>query len=170
MVEVRAHELDHERLSILAEQIVAAIGKDAVVVVNRDRSVALDSGAHGVHLREGEMLSRKQLDSDLLVGQSVHSVESAVRAEREGADYVILGTIFPSASHPGGRTGGTELVGEVTQRLAIPVIGIGGITSENARDVIDAGASGVAVIGAIIGSADPFAAAGELADAVGVTD
>ena len=170
MVEVRAHELDKNELSILAEQVVATVGAGAIVVVNGDHSVALASGAHGVHLRDGDPMNVEDSGSGMLTGQSVHSVESAVRAERAGADYVILGTIFPSASHPGGRTGGTNLVREVVRQVSIPVIGIGGITSQNARDVTEAGASGVAVIGAIIGSADPNLAARKLAETIGVAD
>jgi thiamine-phosphate pyrophosphorylase len=104
----------------------------------------------------------------LLFSRAVHSVEAARRAEVEGVDFVVLGTIYPSRSHPGGVTGGTELVARVHEVVRVPVIGIGGITCENAGAVIRAGASGVAVISAILAAEDPRAAAAALRDAVEV--
>lgn len=166
MVQVRAHELSRESLTKLATAVVNEIGDDAVVVVNGPSNVAVESGAAGVHLRESDTLDRQVLGTGLLVGQSVHSLESARAAQEAGADYIILGTVFPSASHPGGLTGGAELVRSVTAAITVPVIGIGGITAENAAQVIEAGASGVAVIGAIIGAQDPFGAAHALASAI----
>ncbi len=79
---------------------------------------------------------------------------------------LVLGTVFPSQSHPGGPTIGLEGVREVCDAVSIPVIGIGGITAANAGDVIRAGASGVAVISAIFDADDPRAAAAELRAAI----
>lgn len=169
IVQVRAHELDDEALTKLASGVVESVNRRALVVVNGAPEVAVSAGADGVHLRESSKLQRGDAGSGLLIGKSVHSVESALQAQEDGADYVVLGTIFSSASHPGGQTGGTELVYAVSDRLHIPVVGIGGITTENAGDVIEAGAAGIAVIGAIIGSDDPSSAAGRLASAIGLT-
>jgi thiamine-phosphate diphosphorylase len=79
---------------------------------------------------------------------------------------LVLGTVFPSASHPGGPTIGLEGVRDVCAAVNVPVIGIGGITAHNAGDVIRAGASGVAVISAIFDAPDPRAAAAELRAAI----
>ncbi|MDA1297378.1 MAG: thiamine phosphate synthase [Chloroflexi bacterium] len=173
MVQVRAHELDDSSLTSLAAATVAAvkaIDRDAIVVVNGPPSVAAESGADGVHMREQSKTVRTELPGGLLAGRSAHSLAAACKAVPEGADYVILGTVFPSASHPGGATGGTRLVSSVTREISIPVIGIGGITAQNAAQVIAAGAAGVAVIGAIIGAHSPFDAARELATATGVRE
>lgn len=92
----------------------------------------------------------------------------ARRAEASGASYLIMGTVFPSASHPGGGTIGAKTITAATKEVKIPVIGIGGITSQNASEVIKAGAAGVAVIGAIIGADNPFKAAQDLVLTVGI--
>ncbi len=96
------------------------------------------------------------------VGRSVHSVDAALRAEADGCEYVVAGSVFPTASHPGGPTGGLQLLRDITTAVRIPVIAIGGITAANARSCIDAGARGVAVISAIFDADDPKRAAQEL--------
>jgi len=96
----------------------------------------------------------------------VHSVAAARQAEDEGADMVIAGTVFASKSHPGGATIGIDGLRAICEAVSIPVIGIGGITAENAGDVIRAGAKGVAVISAIVDAVDPRAAATALRRAI----
>ncbi len=113
-----------------------------------------------------EQDARRRAGRNVWISRSVHNVEAAVRAERDGADMLVLGTVFPSPSHPGGPSIGVEGVRAVCDAVRIPVIGIGGITAENAADVMRAGASGVAVIGAIFDAADPRAAAAELRAAI----
>ena len=83
---------------------------------------------------------------------------AAVQAEADGADYIFFGTVFPSRSHPGGPTSGVEGIAATVNAVSLPVIGIGGITAANCRSVIDAGAVGVAAIGAIIGEYDSYRA------------
>ena len=168
MVQVRAHELSIDALEALTERILGAVGDEALTVVNGSPEVAIRSVAGGVHFREAERIDRSQVPSDVVVGQSAHSVSAAQASVEVGADYVIVGTVFPSASHPGGAVGGLELVREVAGSVSVPVIGIGGITAENAGQVVEAGASGVAAIGAIIEAQEPFEAARTLADAIGL--
>jgi len=99
------------------------------------------------------------------VGRSVHSVRAAVWAEEQGCEYVVVGTIFASASHPNGPIAGVALIEEIAKRVRIPIVAIGGITPANARACIDAGASGVAVISFLMDAVDPKAAAEELVSA-----
>ncbi|MGH2585320.1 MAG: thiamine phosphate synthase, partial [Dehalococcoidia bacterium] len=128
---------------------------------------ALACEADGVHLAGGGAeIGESDLPPTLLLGRSVHSLDAARRAEAEGADYLVLGTIFPSRSHPGVLTGGTALVAEVSRVVAVPVIAIGGIATENAGAVIEAGASGVAVISAIFAATEPRAAAAALVSVI----
>lgn len=96
------------------------------------------------------------------IGRSVHSVDAALRAEAEGCEYVVAGSVFPTTSHPGGPVGGLTLLRDVAAAVHIPVIAIGGITATNARRCIDAGARGVAVISAIFDADDPKRATQEL--------
>lgn len=171
MVQVRAHELDEGSLAAFATDVVAVArdaASDVVVIVNGPPLVAVESGADGVHMRERFSIVRSELPPGLLAGRSTHTLQAAREAEKEGVDYIILGTVFPSASHPGEATGGTQIVSLVTKELSIPVIGIGGITAQNAEQVIAAGAVGVAVIGAIIGADNPVEAALALSEAIGL--
>ncbi len=100
------------------------------------------------------------------IGRSVHSISSARDAKASGADYVVLGTIFPSATHPGGETHGAEIIHRVVSETRLGVMGIGGIDVENVGEVMRAGACGIAVVRSILGAADPGAAAQELWEAM----
>ena len=103
---------------------------------------------------------------NLMLSKAVHDHPGALAADAEGADMLVLGTVFDTASKPGAATGGLTLVREATQGLRTPVLAIGGIGPANAGSVIEAGASGVAVISAIMSAADPEAAARELKQAM----
>jgi thiamine-phosphate diphosphorylase len=98
------------------------------------------------------------------VGRSVHSAEEARAVAPDALDYVELGTIFPSRSHPGGQTLGLDAI-RGAAGCGVPIVAVGGITPENAGAVIAAGADGVAVITAILGQRDPGAAAARLCEA-----
>ena len=162
LVQVRAKSLNMKRQRALATKIVELAGIHARIVVNGDPEIAKTSGASGVHLPEnGTSISnaRSVLGHSAIIGKSVHSTDAAIEAEQDGADYVYFGTVFNSTSHPGGRTNGLQGVIKSSHAVSIPVIGIGGINSQNINSVMDAGASGVAVISAIIGKRDPYRAA-----------
>jgi len=143
-----------------AEAICAAVGPRARIVVSERRRPAGWHGAvpaPGLHLPETAPFVKAPF-----VGRSVHSVEAAIRAENEGCDYILAGSVFPTTSHPGGAVGGLELLRDIAAAVKIPIIAIGGITATNARKCIDAGARGVAVISAIFDADDPRKAAEEL--------
>ena len=173
LVQVRAKTLSTEEQLGLASLIVSAIGVHAKVVVNGSPEVAKRSGADGVHLPETDGRAensiagaRELLGPYSLVGKSVHSVRSAKTAESEGADYVFFGTVFPTRSHEGGPASGAAGVASAVNAVSVPVIGIGGITAENCKSVIDAGTAGVAVMGAILGERDSYRAARALHSAM----
>ena len=120
-----------------------------------------------MHLPEmGDLVSnvRAIIGSNALVGKSVHSVYSAIAAEKQGADFLIAGTMFSTNSHPDKIPEGPALIRAMKDsgEVSIPILGIGGITPDNARIVLDAGASGVAVIDSVLGSPDPSEAAKRL--------
>ncbi|MFA9558571.1 thiazole tautomerase TenI [Evansella sp. AB-rgal1] len=97
----------------------------------------------------------KQTFPTLKVGTSVHSVEEAKIAEANGADYLLYGHIFPSKSKPNLEPKGTSQLKQLTELITIPVIAIGGITPENIKDTLEAGAKGVAVMSGILEAKDP---------------
>lgn len=92
----------------------------------------------------------------LKVGKSIHSVEEAMEAEGAGADYLLYGHIFPTQSKPGLAPRGVESLEKVVQAVSIPVIAIGGIKPDNVREVLDAGAAGVAIMSGVLGATDPL--------------
>jgi thiamine biosynthesis protein ThiS len=164
-VQVREKDLADADLLALARDLREVTRGRALLFVNGHADVALAAAADGVQLGEdAEPVEavRRRVGDRLLIGRSVHTVEGALAAEEAGADLLVLGTIYPSRSHPGGATGGSDLVARVSRRTRLPVIGIGGITEANAGEVIRAGAAGIAVISAILTAAEPVRAAATL--------
>ena len=169
MVQLREKDMPAGQLLELARQLRAVTEGKSLLMVNDRVDVALLSGADGVQLGEEAMSiaqARKLTGPNLLIGSSVHSVEGAVAAESNGADFLVLGAIFETTTHPGVETGGLALVEAVTRRVRLPVLGIGGITPYNIEDVIQAGAAGAAVITAISMVPDPGAAVANLYQAI----
>ncbi|WP_248517805.1 thiamine phosphate synthase [Salinarchaeum laminariae] len=150
---------------------------DVPLIVNDRLDLAVAIDADGVHLGESDLpvaVAREQLGPDAIVGRSVATPEAARAAESAGADYLGVGAIFPTDSKdkpPEESDLGPEGIRAVREVTDLPMVGIGGITAENAGDVVAAGANGVAVISAITQADDPTAATRDLASAVsqGVT-
>lgn len=171
MLQARAPEASTVRLADLASDARAIAAGRALVLVNGDVDAALWADADGVHLPEAMWPSRlasvrAAVGDAMLVSCAVHGVEAAARADAEGADMVVAGTVFPSASHPGGATIGIDGLAEICAAVRVPVIAIGGVTAANAGEVMQAGASGAAVIGAIRGAPDARTAAKALRTAI----
>lgn len=168
IVQLREKGLPARELYHLALTVHAVVRGRALLVVNDRVDVASSCGADGVQLpSDGLPLDAAgDVDATLLLGQSAHSAPGAVEAQHRGADFVVLGTVFETASKPGARTLGLEGVRRAAEAISIPLIAIGGITAANAGDVIDAGAGGVAVISAIMDADDPREAARSLWQAV----
>jgi thiamine-phosphate pyrophosphorylase len=169
MVQLRERDLPTGELLELAKRLRAVTRGKALLMINDRLDVTQASESDGVHLPENGLpvgIARWLLGRYALVGRSVHSVEAAVEAERAGADYVQVGTIFASPSHPEQEPAGVELIRAVRNAVAVPVIAVGGITAENAGQVIEAGAHGIAVISAILRADDRTAAAKALKQAI----
>lgn len=162
-VQLREKDLPGRALLDLAHALRAVTRGTALLFINGRTDVALAVGADGVQLGEE---ARERAGAELLIGRSVHSAEGALAAERDGADLLVLGTVYPSRSHPGGAAGGPALVEQVCSRVHLPVIGIGGITASNAAEVIRCGAAGVAVISALLAAPEPARAAAALRRAI----
>jgi thiamine-phosphate pyrophosphorylase len=149
------------RLATLAERLLRlARPPEAAVFVNARPDVAGALGAQGVQLGAQDLTPADARASFPRgwIGCSVHSAEEAEAAVGSGADYLMVGTIFPSPSHPGQPAAGTGLI-RAAVRLGLPVIAIGGMDAARAAQAREAGAYGVAAIGALWHAADPAAAA-----------
>ncbi|MEA2583749.1 MAG: hypothetical protein QOF33_1834 [Thermomicrobiales bacterium] len=159
LVQVREKDLAVDDLRRIVASIVEAVGDPARVSVNGDVGLAKGLGT-GVHLpEEGAAVrqARQLLGSTVLIGRSVHSPESA--RQSEGADYLIAGHVFATASKPDRPPIGLEGLRRIVEAAPCPVLAIGGITATNAGSVIGAGAYGAAVVSAINGAVDPAEAA-----------
>lgn len=134
--------------------------------VNDRLDIALAADAYGVQLSRSGLLpaDARRLAPDWWVGCSVHSLEEARTARDWGPDYLLVGPVYHTATHPTATPLGPGTVGAVA-RLGLPVIAIGGVTPERARELAGAGAYGVAAIRAIWDAADPGVAARSLLEA-----
>lgn len=153
LVQIRERSFDAAPLLDLTNRVKhATAGTAALVVVNGRVDVALASGADGVHLPAAAMSCprvRAIVPDGFLIGRSVHSETEAVAAEAAGGcDYLVFGTVYESRGKPAGHpVAGLEALGRVCRAVRLPVLAIGGITAERARDVARAGAAGIAAIG-----------------------
>jgi thiamine-phosphate pyrophosphorylase len=158
VVQLREKDLPAGELFSLG-MIVRRLTRGKTLLLVNDRcDVAQACGADGVHLPEAGLptpMARWILGRHGLVGRSVHDVDAAAQAERDGADLVQFGPIFATSSKPVAKPVGIKALREVAAAISIPVLAIGGINPENAAEVIEAGASGAAVISAICRAEDP---------------
>jgi thiamine-phosphate pyrophosphorylase len=159
-IQIREKDLSGREWMELARRAVRearAAAPQAKVIVNDRLDVAIATGADGVHLGEKSIAVRDALEyrekcksrlaREFLVGTSSHSVEKALEAEREGADYVFFGPVFATPSKAGlGEPQGVEKLAEVCTRVKIPVLAIGGVAAENTGECARADAAGVAAI------------------------
>lgn len=142
----------------ITRKLRPATRRDRCQLIVSDRvDVALAADADGVHLGARSLpvaAARRVLRSGMLLGRSVHNLDEAGQMEAAGADYLLLGPLFPTASHPGAPALGLEAYREAVLRANIPVLGIGGITTENVRLVAQAGGPGAAAISAFFSAED----------------
>ena len=170
MVQLRDKLLPADDLLDLALAMKETIKGRALFMVNERADVAAAVGADGVQLGEQAMSPAAALrvaGPECLIGRSVHTPEGAAAAQMEGADFLIVGAMFPTASHPGVAAAGPSLLEDISGLLErngrrVPLLGIGGIKESNVGEVMRAGAAGVAVITSILGASDCGQAAAEL--------
>jgi len=138
------------------------------LIINDSPEIAAEIGADGVHLGEedaGIAHARSVLGEDAIIGVSCYGrIERGLDAVAGGADYVAFGTPYNTPTKPGRTPTPFEVLREAATLIKdMPVFAIGGITAENAADVLETGVSGIAVITSVFGAADPEKAARELA-------
>jgi thiamine-phosphate pyrophosphorylase len=163
-VQLREKDMRPADLLPLACRLREVTEGKALFLVNGPLEIAKEAGADGVHLPEEA--DPPPPPWTFTWGRSVHTGEGGIMALGEAPRYLIAGPVFETRSHPGRPPAGLDLIREIVPIASPkPVIGIGGITTDNARDVMQAGAKGVAVISAILGSDDPKAAAQRMREA-----
>jgi thiamine-phosphate pyrophosphorylase len=149
----------------LAKELQSICRKQQIpFLVNDDIELALEIDADGVHIgQEDESANRvrAKIGADKILGVSVHTLEEAITAKAAGADYFGIGPIFPTTTKADVKPSqGTTLIEKLRQAgVDMPIVGIGGITSENAQTVIKAGGDGISVITAISQADSPLDAA-----------
>lgn len=143
---------DRDILGFACEVLRAASERSVPVVVNDRLDIALASGAAGVHLGESDLpvaAARRLVGPDLVIGASASSVETAIRAEQEGADYVGVGPVFATPVKPDAALLPAGTIAAIRKIISLPIVAIGGINEHNLHIPLAEGADGIAVISAL---------------------
>jgi thiamine-phosphate pyrophosphorylase len=148
----------------VAEEMSALCKKSGVTFIINDRvDVAIASYADGVHLGQNDFpipLARKLLGERAIIGGSAATMEEAYKCLSEGADYIGFGPVyFTTSKEDAGPVSGLDLLKEVLKKIPLPIVAIGGITTENTPQVMQTGVHGIAVISAVCCQEDPTEAA-----------
>ena len=158
IIQLREKEYQKRDLYHLALKFREMTAKDGVLLIINDHvDIALAVGADGVHLGQEDLplTVARQLAPELLIGASTHSLEQALQAEKDGADYINIGPIFITKTKEGvGSSLGPETVARISPQIVVPFTVMGGINEENLDLVLAKGARRVAMVTAITRAAD----------------
>jgi thiamine-phosphate pyrophosphorylase len=166
-VQLREKDLSASELYNLAVEIRQLTRSFGVPLIINDRlDIALAIEADGVHLGINSLpvaAARKVLGEGRIIGYSAHAIDEAIRAEADGADFVTFGPVYHTPSKAAyGEPTGVKKLAEVSSVLKIPVIALGGISHNNVIETMSANNKGIAVISAVLASADPRDSAASL--------
>ena len=167
-IQYRAKTLSKRKYYEKALSLLALVrGRSVLFFVNDHLDVALAISADGIHLGQNDLpckIARKLVPRHIILGTSTHSIEEASKAVDEGADYVAIGSVFPTTTKQNPEAiVGTQMIKAVKERVeTIPLIAIGGITAGNVAEVIRSGADGVAVASGVVLADDIAGAARDL--------
>ena len=150
----------------LAQQLQQICAKyNVLYIINDDVDLAVAVNADGVHVGQEDMAAgnaRAILGSDKIIGVSAHTVEEAVLAEKNGADYLGVGAAFQTGTKKDAGNISHETIKQICEAVNIPVIAIGGITHDNVMELAGSGICGIAVVSAIFAAEDITKATREL--------
>jgi len=162
LVQLRAKKLPLEKIAELGREmrgIIPPVGAEAnaLFILNDHPELVPEIGADGIHVGQDDLSvaeARRLAGSEVVVGKSTHSLEQAIAAEKEGADYIGVGPIFATPTKPDYVPVGPTLIAQVSSAVRVPQFCIGGINERTLPEVIAAGARRVVIVSALLQSAD----------------
>lgn len=161
--EKTAETLDFYNLALKVKEITTKY--NVPLIINDRVDVALAIDADGVHVGQTDMpcdVTRRLIGEDKILGVSASTVDEAQKAEKDGADYIGTGAVFPTATKDDAPSVTKDELKQVVESINIPVVAIGGINHENASELLDTGIAGLSVVSAIMGADDPKKSSEEL--------
>lgn len=165
-LQLREKELDDDKFYEEAVELQKMAGEYGVpFIVNDNVDIAVRMNADGVHVGQSDMEAgdvRAAIGPDKILGVSAQTVEQALLAEKEGADYLGVGAVFPTGSKDDADDVSYDTLKAICEAVSIPVVAIGGITKENTPELAGSGICGIAVISAIYAQSDIKKATAEL--------
>ena len=163
MLQIRQKQMPAEKLVALAAPVLEFCRQNGILcLINDQVEAARMLSADGVHVGQNDMCipqARAILGPDAIIGTSAHSVEEAVQAQKDGADYIGCGAVFPTGTKTDATPLSMETLCSIRKAVTIPMVAIGGITAENAALLKGSGIDGIAVVSAIFGQENPEQAA-----------
>jgi thiamine-phosphate pyrophosphorylase len=155
MVQLREKDASTGEFYRIALDVRAVTRRHHIPLVINDRlDIALAVEAEGLHIGQSDLplpAARRIAGKGMFIGLSASTVEEALRAQAEGADYLGVGAVYPTGSKAdAGEAIGLEGLAEILAAVKIPVVGIGGVNAGNAAEVLKTGAAGIAVISGIL--------------------
>ena len=161
--EKTAETLEFYNLALKVKEITAKY--NVPLIINDRVDVALAIDADGVHVGQSDMpcdITRKLIGENKILGVSAATIEEAKKAEKDGADYIGTGAIFPTATKDDAPSVTKKDLTDIANSINIPVVAIGGITIENAKELKDTGIAGLSLVSAIMGAENPKKASEKL--------
>ena len=157
-IQVREKNLAFDEFLSIAKDVKKITDKYKVpFVINDNVDIAVEADADGVHVGQGDEVineARKKLDKDKIIGLSAHTVEEALNAQKNGADYIGVGAVFNTSSKSDASSVDLDTLKEICASVDIPVVAIGGINEDNILELKGSGIDGVAIISAIFAKTD----------------
>ena len=157
-VQLREKHATPEEKEALAREAQALCAQAGIpLLIDDDVELALRIGADGVHIGQDDIPcaeARRALGDQAIIGVTAKTLEQARKAEAEGADYLGVGAVFPTSTKQDTWTIDHEVLRQICAAVSIPVVAIGGITADNARELAGTGIAGIAVVSAIFAQAD----------------
>jgi len=160
MVQLREKDLNQEEFENEAERLKKVTQKYNIpLIINDNIDVALNTDADGIHIGQNDIPvteARKRLGKNKILGVSAQTVEQAIQAQKDGADYLGVGAVFTTISKADAAEVSLKTLKEICKAVSIPVVAIGGINEKNILELKGTGIDGVAVISAIFSSKDIY--------------
>lgn len=158
LVQLREKNVSSLEFYNIAKSIKKVTDKYDIPLIIDDRlDIALAVDAAGLHVGQSDMpaiIARKLLGENKILGVSAHTIDEALKAEKDGADYIGTGAIFTTTTKKDAENVSIKSLKEITEKVHIPVVAIGGINQENVKMLKGTGISGISVISSILGKND----------------